>query len=244
MQSGYYTLFLLTLVVSGYILATFCYGFRYKTAREAGHRLYLTSGALGFAVMIGCEMIVLTWSNISPYINRLIPFDDWFGAEINRMLTLSIMGPIAATIATYVYNAFPNSKNTNMHRAWSTDDFSALVAYATREFLPIAITLENRKVYVGLIARTSEPQHDSAHITLLPLFSGHRDDRTLSMSLTNEYTEVFDVIENAIKNDGQINIDSLKKFYLVAPLEKINIAHIFNYELYKRISDQSLPAQT
>mgnify|MGYP003149222041 FL=1 len=160
------------------------------------------------------------------------------------MLLLSILGPPISIVATYLYNAIPNSKNTNLHRAWSTDDFSSLIAYVTREILPIAITLENRKVYVGLVARSAEPQHDSAHITLLPLFSGHRDEHDLAMKLTNTYTEVFDVISDATETDVEIDIESLKNFYLIAPLDRIDIAHVFNYELYERISDQNLPPTT
>lgn len=244
-SGGSSAILVLALLVSGYLIATFCYRFKFLTARQAGHRLYLTSAALGILVVFLVEVVFSLWNQLAAYTSTLICTPALSKAMIepsNRGLLISVFSPIVAILLILVYNSLRGKKHKNLQRAWERDDFSALVAYATREILPIAVTLESGKVYVGLIARSTEPDHESAHLTLLPLYSGYRCKDTQSMKLTNSYDGVFELIEK-VTATSEIRDNLLKNYYLVVPLSKITTANVFNYELYNTING-ALPAES
>lgn len=225
---------LISLLVSGYILATQCYAFKYKTARESGHRLYLTCAALGFLVALSVEILYYSIHLLSFLLSNL----PWTGESLkiygnNHTLTLSILSPIAAFLFTIFYNLPKGRKNKNLKKAWEKDDLSSLIRYATSSPegpKPIAVTLESRKIYIGLVARTNEPDAENAHLTLLPLYSGYREESNLHLHITNIYESVFDYYAD---NSSTLNI---KDLYIVIPISKMVSAHIFNHEIYDEIN--------
>ena len=132
----------------------------------------------------------------------------------------------------YYLQQYRWEKEENTIEAWDKDDFSALINRATNELKPVAITLKSRKVYIGLVARTNEPDGHQSHITILPYYSGYRDEEKLHLHITNKYTWVFKYY-----SDSPPKGMNIEDFYIVIPLERILSAHIFNFEIYKQIND-------
>ncbi len=162
----------------------------------------------------------------------------WSGFDF--VLPLAVLAPILSVIVTVAYNKLvPHAKESNLQKVWEYNDFDSLLAFAASQNLPMAFTLENNKVYVGIISRTSEPhtEHsESAHISILPLYSGYRDKERLDLILTTEYGEVFDWYSN-----GSVEPD-LTNYNVVVPLSRIISANIFHYEIYEAILEYDLPA--
>src|SRR5690606_19877667 len=134
---------------------------------------------------------------------------------------------------SWLYNRQPGVRARNLARAWQKDDFSSLLSYATHNEKLIAVTLCSRKVYIGLVARTNEPQWESAHITLLPFYSGYREEKVLRLEITNTYEEVFDYF--SCQQSGKEAAFAVEDFYIVIPLSEIVSSHVFNPEIFQRI---------
>lgn len=225
-------LLIISILASGYILATFCYFFRYKTARESGHRLYLTSASLGLVATFVVEVIFLFLQTLCSFLHHL----PWIRSEVDLFalphdLVLTVSIPVCSVIYCLAYNSRTDIKSRNLKRAWGKDDFSALLDYATNTLKPIAVTLESRKVYVGLVAVTNEPDSECSHLTLLPYYSGFRDQESLHLFITNKYNAVFDYFENDADSGPPI-----EDLYVVLPLNKIVSSHIFNADVYDSLN--------
>lgn len=228
-------LLIVAILSSGYILATFCYYFRYKTARESGHRLYLTSASLGLVATFTAELVLLLIHSLCFFLHHL----PWVKSEVNLFdlphdLLLTVFTPVCTVIYCLIYNSRTEIKSRNLRRAWGKDDFSALLDYATQTLKPIAATLESRKVYVGLVAITNEPDSECSHLTLLPYYSGFRDQESLHLSITNKYNAVFDYFESDF--DTELPIEDL---YIVLPLNRIVSSHIFNADVYDSLNKEN-----
>lgn len=238
MESGDTALIILSIAISGYIFSTFCYRLRYKTARESGHRLYLTCASVGWVfVLIGYALIQLVVTICTHY-----RFGSWLVAAISpshEPLFVSALSPALSTMAMVVYNSLPHSKSRNIERVWAKNDFDSLISYVTGgdKPNPLSLTLDTRKVYIGMVARTNEPDDGSSHVTLLPLFSGFRDPNSLELSLENRYDEVFDYFDPL--QNGPTTFD-IRDFLLVIPLSQIVTANPFNYHIYKRLHGVAL----
>lgn len=164
--------------------------------------------------------------------SRIDPYGD------RHVLFLTAFAPLAALLFTFYYNKTDGAKARNLRRAWASDDLSSLINFATEYLKPIAVTLESRKVSIGLVARTNEPDHDQGYITLLPYYSGYREHETLHLHITNRYDAVFKVIDD---ETSEINIEDL---YIVLPLGKIVSAHIFNDAVYERVNRPQTPIES
>lgn len=225
-------LLIISILSSGYILATFCYFFRYRTAREAGHRLYLTSASLGLVAAFSAEILLLLIHALCSLLHHL----PWVqsGIDIFNLphdLLLTVMTPICAITYCLLYNSQEDIKSKNLKRAWDKDDFSSLLDYATQKLKPIAVTLESRKVYVGLVAVTNEPDSECSHLTLLPYYSGFRDKESLHLFITNKYNAVFDYFDSETESGPPI-----EDLYIVIPLNRIVSSHIFNADVYDSLN--------
>lgn len=238
MSSGFSpaVLLVLSIVTAGYIIATHCYRFRYQTARESGHRLYLTCAVLGGL------MTFLSVALLAALAGGLWLFESLCGVQAfpgvmpeNLLSTASILNIPLALLASRLYNRRPGVKAKNLSRAWQKDDFSSLLSYAIHNEKLVAVTLANRKVYIGLVARTNEPQWESAHVTLLPFYSGYREEKVLRLEITNTYDEVFDYF--SCQQSGEQSVFAVEDFYVVIPLSEIVSSHVFNPEIFQRIYD-------
>ena len=223
---------IILLVISGYILAVGCYAFRYRTARESGHRLYLTAASLGFASFILSAVILYLIHFLCVLLSNLpwVELSTGFLTPENTMAFIGTFSPILSGLIAVLYNRIPGKKAKHLYQAWEGDDLSALLCYSTREFKPIAVTTISRKIYIGYVARTNEPGEFS-HITLLPLYSGYRDKDTLHLHITTEYTKVFDYYDPEKNNSTDI-----EDFMVVIPVSQIVSSHVFSADVYEKVN--------
>lgn len=232
--------FLLSLLVAGYIYSVFCYRLKYITYREAGHRLYLTSAAVGCIMALLIEALLALIALIahlavaSPFSTSSLNICLYIYGE-KHLILLTILMPVVSILSTVIYNrGSENAKDKNVRRAWEKDDLASLLGAAKDRRKPIAITLDSRKTYIGFVARTTEPNIEHANITILPVYSGYRDKDTLKLIITNSYEDVFDYLLSESEGDFQA-----EDFYIVLPVGNIVACHIFNDEVYSRLNPSS-----
>ncbi|MFT5709316.1 MAG: hypothetical protein ACI8QT_000002 [Halioglobus sp.] len=219
-------LFIVAAAAAGYIFSSQCYLFKYRVARQSGHRLYLHSFAVGlvfftFAWLTDITVISLTRTLDIPVFFKMSPMDE---ATIVSISTI-----VFAWLAGEGYNRYvPEAKVNNYEKAIKNDDFELICYRALMSYKPIAVSMESRKVYVGLMIDTLEPGADS-HLTILPVYSGYRDSRTLEFKLTSSYDPVIELL-----NDDE----DLGDYLMAFPRDKIISLHIFNDHVYKSVNNQ------
>ena len=80
------------------------------------------------------------------------------------------LGPLLAG----VLNVFTSQKWALERSLGALDRFLNL---AQKQAMPVSVTLDTGKIYVGLVASITDPDTTPALVTLLPMFSGYRDPR-------------------------------------------------------------------
>lgn len=70
-----------------------------------------------------------------------------------------------------------------------------LVNEAHEKSLPVQITLSNRKIYVGIVSDTVDPESGLLDFRLVPFESGYRHQETLEYVKTTNYRDFHDLFE-------------------------------------------------
>jgi len=102
--------------------------------------------------------------------------------------------PVFGVIGCFSINFFPpasyiEKKNEAIIRG---KDFEGYIRNATDKDLFLSITLENRKVYIGLVSSAfnfNELDTEENHIRLTVMLSGYRNEADLRMYITIDYME-------------------------------------------------------
>jgi len=94
---------------------------------------------------------------------------------------------------------------------------------------PVLLTLNTGKVYIGLVVTITDPAFDPAVMTILPMFSGYRDDLG-RMALTTDYESVY----ASLTASTGLAATNLTQFYLIIRADSIVSANQFSPALYAR----------
>ena len=208
---------------AGYTFSARCYLYKYRIARQSGHRLYLHCFAVGL-VFLSFAWLAL---EIGYWLPQHAGFPILFLLDSTEDTLVLCIGSIAiALIVGMLYNKAPNARAVAFEKAMQKNDYDSILYRAMEHRLPIAISLESRKVYVGFVVDTLEPGDDS-HLTLLPMYSGYRDEQNLKFKLASSYTEIFDLLDE--------ETDDLIFYYMAFPRSKIVSLHIYHPHLYDSI---------
>ncbi|MES2625263.1 MAG: hypothetical protein V4628_08285 [Pseudomonadota bacterium] len=226
-------LIIIVLAASGYFFCNWCNFLKYDVLRDTGQRVYLTAALCGIIFYIATflmyglqEWIWVDLLQLQPIIELEISLES-FIAE------LSVGFSVCCTL---FLNRSSRIKEAALERVWEKNDIDALCSEAASELKPISVTLDNKKVYIGLIFDSLEPGND-ANLTLLPLYSGYRDKDTLEMNLTTKYQSVDGLLAKLADVDGESVeevIIKLKEFRVVIPRSRIVTVNLSVNSLYKK----------
>jgi len=159
--------------------------------------------------------------------------------DISLESYIAQLSVLAALCATVLVNLTFGAKEKVLEKVWQRNDIDALCSEAASELKPISITLDNRKVYIGLIYDSLEPGRD-ANLTILPLYSGYRDKDTLEMSVTRKYTSVDALFEELITGDGEARdeiADKLAEYRIVIPRARIITINLSVHSIHKTVTE-------
>lgn len=150
-------------------------------------------------------------------------------------VTLSLS---ALSVLAYNLKSGPDGKKKEFERAMRKNDFDRILFESMEHLHPIAISLDNRKVYVGLVFDAIEPDSDNSYLTIMPFLSGFRDKDTLSMKIQSTYEPVIDALLKREGGKSEIDVDVLKNYFMAFPRDTIASLHLYNDHLYQNVQKQ------
>lgn len=230
------TALLLLPLVGGYIFANNCNATRFKAAREEGHRLYFRAAYYGvflfLIVTIARLLVVWLWPEYREWERTVLPTiqpmlkDSKEDSAVVVLLALCAM--LLGGISGPILNATVFGESRWLKAAIKEDEFEALLHRALARAMPIALTMENRKVYVGFVSKTFEPKMSRKNFRILPLMSGYRTD-TGKMIFTTFYDEAY--ARAGVVNGSNSRL-TLEDFEILFPTDKVHSAGLFDVPTY------------
>ena len=93
------------------------------------------------------------------------------------------------------------------------NDFEILIHNAIRDELLVSFSLESGKEYVGRVILSQVPRNKNKEITILPLMSGYRDEKTKLVTYNTNYLNVYALwIEQMNLEEVMSNIESDEEY--------------------------------
>ncbi len=144
----------------------------------------------------------------------------WINSAWLPKALLILASKLTNTQVSYLrYMAFAQYRNTD-----DTPEFTSLCFRSGDLGLPIAFTLNNRKVYIGYPNAVTNHIND---IEVLPILSGYRCEKTLNLKLTTDYEAVMKALIS--KSGGKEN---LNKFLINLPIREITHANLHDIKYH------------
>lgn len=215
---------LLLPLLGGYWFLHAFYYTRFRSQRLDGYRLLVESALVGVILSIIGRLAVLfllrfpsaitAWVKVAP---ANVPFlGTAFGA-----LFLGLCSPHLLNLflgMTRIMTKLDAQTKAIEHHG---NHLLRLLHTASSEEKPIAVVLDNLKVYIGTVAAAPNLEPHDTYLAITPFYSGYRDRETLELVLTVDYLSVYE--------NQQLNADD---FRVVVPVTAIRMASLFDQAAY------------
>lgn len=234
--------------------------FKQKRSHEWIQYLHIFVWGLLFAtIAFILEPILFNNSEIKSFID-----EQWIGRSFHELFSVDfflwcILSVLFGFIFGLLLSKLPSASQKASKICSEEDSFRAKLYFASENMEAIQITLNNRKVYVGLIFSCSELEDpDAKYIKVTPILSGYRDEQSLVINFTNNYGEIYAPIVDKVvsdidkqcvshkykdKNKTVITANSLAKelepFNVVLPISCIMSLSNFEERIFKEINNNS-----
>lgn len=242
------TALLILPLVGGYIFAYRWNVCRFHGAREEGHRLYFRAAfyaAWLFLVAILVRLYLI--SSWPAYIEWEQDVRDAispaFKKEAGDPATFAIVCAyafIAGATGWWPMNAIVGKSFWLRGVVAEDQTIEELLHRAVTRGLPVALTMDNKKVYVGFVMKSYEPRSDSASrvVWIMPLMSGYRDDHG-KVEFTTFYDQVYAKLE--LDPAGAIPRD----FEIALPMVNVQSGNLFDPKAYREFQQlqHAMPEQ-
>ena len=234
--------FLLSLL-GGYGFASLWRFTSYETRRSDGHHLYFRAafyGAVFFAAAFMLRIVALAyWPTYAGWDRAALSLVDSTLKDPHDPLQNSIV--VAAAYSMLVGPVFAAALNVFTPKRWSllrsVNALDALLLRAQYAEMPVSITLDNAKVYIGLVRKISEPNQRPLSVVLLPMLSGHRNDDG-RVKLTTNYRRIYDALDkdpDLRKHHGLPKVWE-PNFEVVLRADQIVSANMFSPSVYSEFN--------
>lgn len=216
-------LLLLLPLLGGYWFIHAFYYSRIRAQSLDGNRLLLDSIAAGMLLCLASFGVVLVTGNVLPTLRT-----TWHtvGPHIPYLATV-IGGTVMGLVLPYLLNGlgtlfgFPYMSARRAALARYGNELQRTLTRAAEDEMPISVTLDNRKTYVGLVGFVPTLNPNDQYFSIIPFFSGYREKDTLDLFFTVDYLDVY-------KRAG---VDQ-NKFLLVLPIAKVTALSFFDPSVY------------
>lgn len=241
--------FLVALVlVSGYVFVSKSVRQKLKTHRQDGHRYYFRCGAYGFifsfiglllaVILDGMDFPSKVLTFVGYSVESLVKSTNSF--SIHEYLSLKLafglfISPVIAFFCAVLDNYFRDVAKTKVSvQEDLCSPFEKFLSDCIPNFKTVLITLNNKKVYVGLVHDLPvEKAGDLEHVSIMPILSGYRDKDDLTVKFTTNYYIHY---SNALDDNGEPvsgNGASLEDFVEIIPVSQIAHVGKFDIDTYK-----------
>jgi hypothetical protein len=230
-------------LLGGYWFSSYWRLTAFSTKRAEGHHLYFRAALVGAALFLFAlllrTVLIDDWPRYARIDSALVNYvrpvlreetgagpseaarrDEWV---ITAAYSLAL-APLCAALLNLV-----TSRRWALRR--SVGGLDKLLLEAQELELPLSITLSAGKIYVGMAVDAPNPDRDADVITILPLFSGYRDDRG-RMQLTTDYEGVYSALQEGRAAELRLPGDWLTQFRLAIRVDSIISAALFSPVVY------------
>lgn len=212
-------------ILSGYLVVNAVPYLRFKSFLADRYRLLFDAAVFGFAAYAlflilpeayssWLESRLSFWNRVSGLFGDNEPVDLKAFYLFAHVAVVLVLLRTVRWIAEWlewepVLNLLNRSASKVVMRHGS--EMLRLLNRAFEEQIPVQITLNDRKVYIGLIASTIRPESVVQDIRIVPYESGYRKHDTLEYTRTTSYlpfVDLFDYYSNAQKETATRSPDS------------------------------------
>lgn len=231
---------------------------RWRVAREDGHRLYFRAilfGALLFAIVAWAQPKVESYfpqysaavSLVKDFIKPLAKDKDSASA-VADLTVICFLAMVTGWPLAFLLNGI-FWKDYWLRCAIKKDELEAFLLDAADRQISIAVTMDDRKVYVGYVVAGFDPAIGRKCLQLLPLMSGHRDPISNKVNFTTFYTALYggnkpsNEIANLPEPLGHLTAND---FITVLPIDRIGSYRLFDaraYQEFQKLNSSPPPAQ-
>jgi hypothetical protein len=205
---------------------------RFRAQTLDGNRLLIESALVAAALVAIARLITfgIYFTSFGQYANQL-----WTDVGLQMPFSgTAVIALLIGAIAPYLLNVFVPQDRA---KRWAIDKFGNDLLKLLNDALVrgklVSISLDNRKVYIGLVSVAPNLSADGSHLTLIPFLSGYRDSDTLEMRFTTDY----------LSTTREHGLD-LADFRVTMPLSSVRTASNFNLDAYTHFNIESDPAET
>ena len=187
---------------------------RPATVSTAGYSAAAVSARANLAIV--CAWGLVLGATTAVFLNGLLHVIDRLGSTI-RVRSTNRFGAAPKRSSLLVF----------LNRRAIKDEFEKLLADSLLHESQIQVTLENGKVYVGLVTESLDPASLAKYFKMQPFMSGFRSSDDGRVHFTTFYQDVLDGI------DSQISPELRRSFQLIVPIDKVITASGFNFQAYE-----------
>ena len=210
-----FLLLIIPILISGFYVCNHNLYYFYRLHRYEGQYLYLKSAMLGFTCLIAASATALLLNSYVPEEIFSIPVDitEFINQLINRavnnasqdnkelawIILLAILTPVFAWLWVQLSllhikwrakGDLEKSKIMLMSSILSDSPLDKTLMDSYIYEIPLMITLNDRKIYVGIVSSLGEPNESEGmdqEISIIPIMSGYRDKNDFHVNFTTKY---------------------------------------------------------
>lgn len=246
-------------LIGGFIFVRNWRPTRYYALRSDGHVLlfYSATASVVFALLASLIVIALNSSctALDTFWHQMFPFERSGKAALAFVLGCSLW-PILNI-------PFDDSKEARRVANKRRNPLELLFLNAMENKQAIAMSLKNRKFYVGYIVSSANPAFDLDSIAIVPLMSGYRDSNDQTVTFTTRYIDAYDKMQTAATErvmrevaDAALSEDETKKriqdeadkeiniFRHMIMVREIETAFVFRLDFYNAYFRPQVKTQT
>jgi hypothetical protein len=243
----------LVVLAAGWIFARLWLRTRYMALKEAGHPQYFSAAVAGvFLLLLGASMHAWASSAFPAWYPTLdgvflsvLPEGDekssgMTHAQLVAFASCATWSLFLAGLLPWLLN-IPLQSNARllratMKRAGAFDAVEHITSHALDCGILVALTLKNKKVYVGNPVSLSTLDIERKWLVLIPVLSGYRNDPDMTFDLPTNYGEVYQKIFRDRPEDAPRLIGEFRVVLAVSEVVSIGTFNVNTY--YERFKQK------
>jgi len=222
-------LLLLFSVAGGYLFLQFCHFFKHRWDALEWERNLFESALFGMALFVLVRLAVLGLETQPLFVGLRDRIHLWLPFAYVGTFLLAIA--LALLVGALINWRWPRQRAIRRAVERHCGGLLTLLQDAAVRGLPVSLTMNNRKVYIGFIVAPPSPKYP--YTKILPTVSGHRDTDTLSLSLDTPYWHVYEDLRQRILRGEVVGL-GVPDFGIVLPISHVCSANLFDGGAYER----------
>lgn len=216
---------------------------RFRQSRLGGHESYFSIGMCGVLITLLAWIVVLAAEHgMTAWGYYLIPRAETAGTHVKQFwreayLTIGAWAVLSHVLAFSfgVIRAKLRGEAESAAILACDDSLSALLLDSSADWKPIQITLNSRKVYIGIslgqVVKDDFSRPD--YVEIMPLQSGYRDKDSLEIRMTSDYAKFYRSWGSLADAEWP---EHLASYRVVLPVSEIRGAAFFRPDAHEKIT--------